>query len=1032
MIPSTDWFVNFYRQIVPKSPARQVWRKPLRQEHAVQRCESLEDRVMLSAVVNEIAAGNLQISGTEGGDEIEVRVENSVLILTVNGVSSNYSLSEYGTFQLDGLGGEDILRVEGTSTQETATFQTDTLLFNHAEFTIDAESFEKIDVYSHGGEDIALFRDSAGADNYFVHPEMASLRGMGYRSTAHGFTNQTANATEGGLDQAYLYDSEGDDTFDLAVTSSSITRTNFSSTLNGFEKVYAISQNGGNDQLSLATGPGNDTLVVHPEKTTLVYNNIMLTAIGFTDITVDGTNSGTDRAFVYDSEADDTVVMSPTSFSLTREGYSLTMDDFEKVQVYSNRGGNDSVTFNDSVLNDVFTAGPDYASMTSFWFKNYAYGFNTVIANSNAGGIDKAYLSGGSDKEEFSFDSVLAEMSNTGFSVTAHQFEVYHLNARTGGEDALTVTDSSADDIYVVRPTYSYMRNNGVLIYARGFSDILVNASVGGMDRAYFYDTTADDQFTITPDEVALLGTNFRNRATGFERVYAYSNYGGNDTMWIEGSDGDDHFHVKPEYARLVSGSSQSFAVGFETIHADAHSGENDVALFTDSTGNELFTEMGSYGQYETGDLTVYAHRFDSLKLYGNNGGSNRYRTMTELEAAFTKIGDWLYEEYSDLAIAGVVTIDSTNVNADVTFVDARTTSLQGIFAESVEIGYTKNGNNTSLAVSVSTDGNGDHQIIVELATDGNGDVTTTSAQITAAINNDANANALVMAIEEGDGSGVVDNNSILPVVLPDGVDGLERDVTLETPATAGVTTKLFDHRASAGTVTIDCANANADVTFTDARVTDLQGIFADAVDIEYVKTGNNTSLSVQAATDGNGDHTITVRLATDANGDVTSTAALISTAINNDAAANALVEALAEGDGSGVVDNASLPVVTLADGVDGGLGGGGLKFTDARTTLTQGIFTPKIFIEMTNQGHNQTLGATVETDSEGNHTIAIKLATDANGTITSTASEVEALLKNDNNINAFISTIAIPGYSWLVTETEKFQLSHGTNATFS
>lgn len=122
---------------------------------------------------------------------------------------------------------------------------------------------------------------------------------------------------------------------------------------------------------------------------------------------------------------------------------------------------------------------------------------------------------------------------------------------------------------------------------------------------------------------------------------------------------------------------------------------------------------------------------------------------------------------------------------------------------------------------------------------------------------------------------------------------------------------------AVAGSLAIDATNALADVTFTDARADADQGEFTPTIDVEYVKAGNSTALSVAVATDGNGDHTITVNLATDGNGDVTSTAAQIAAAVNGDANANALVSAAEEGVGSGIVDNASVVAAELTGGTD-------------------------------------------------------------------------------------------------------------------
>ncbi|MEZ6045778.1 MAG: flagellin, partial [Planctomycetaceae bacterium] len=95
-----------------------------------------------------------------------------------------------------------------------------------------------------------------------------------------------------------------------------------------------------------------------------------------------------------------------------------------------------------------------------------------------------------------------------------------------------------------------------------------------------------------------------------------------------------------------------------------------------------------------------------------------------------------------------------------------------------------------------------------------------------------------------------------------------------------------------------------------------------------------------------------------------------------------------------------------VGDGVD--QQDAGLVFTDARGSATgQGLFTNKISVQLADPGgNNQTLGATHTTEANGQETIVINLATNGNGTITSTADDVEALINGNATLNALVSAV--------------------------
>lgn len=98
--------------------------------------------------------------------------------------------------------------------------------------------------------------------------------------------------------------------------------------------------------------------------------------------------------------------------------------------------------------------------------------------------------------------------------------------------------------------------------------------------------------------------------------------------------------------------------------------------------------------------------------------------------------------------VSAAVTINMTNANADLTY----TATEAGTDGNSVNVTHVDPGV-ADAALSVTTFVK---SIIVSLATDANGDITSTAAEVKAAVNANADAAALATCDDEGDGSGVV------------------------------------------------------------------------------------------------------------------------------------------------------------------------------------------------------------------------------------------------------------------------------------
>jgi len=120
-----------------------------------------------------------------------------------------------------------------------------------------------------------------------------------------------------------------------------------------------------------------------------------------------------------------------------------------------------------------------------------------------------------------------------------------------------------------------------------------------------------------------------------------------------------------------------------------------------------------------------------------------------------------------------LIKIDMTNENADLTYI-ARETGESG---NSISVTHSDpSGNNQPLQVSI--DGT---DITISMATDSEGTITSTAAEVKAAVDAHSEASALVTVKIEGDGSGVV--NIVVKTMLSGGINGSGETGYIELPA---------------------------------------------------------------------------------------------------------------------------------------------------------------------------------------------------------------------------------------------------------
>jgi len=294
----------------------------------------------------------------------------------------------------------------------------------------------------------------------------------------------------------------------------------------------------------------------------------------------------------------------------------------------------------------------------------------------------------------------------------------------------------------------------------------------------------------------------------------------------------------------------------------------------------------------------------------------------------------------------------------------------------SVSIQFVENTNNSAASVSaINTDGSGNITIQIELG-DTAGTSSTTATDITNAIAANGTAASLVEIVD----------NSAVGTFSAGGAQTLTGGADSET------------------------------LTLTDNRATATEGAFATlggnlSIDLNQA-TGNGVATSATAATDADGNVTVSVVLGTDGSGNGNATLQDIANAIAADQTAGGAAEFIT---GSSTATNTVVSdsggAQLFTDGHDGT--NNDISFIDKRDDPTAGTLT----VDFDGSSANQTLAVAVNTTGDNND-IVVTLATDADGNVTSTAEEVAAAINGDSTAFALLEATAEGNGSELVSDT--------------
>lgn len=425
--------------------------------------ETLEDRTLLAAPVETISVdqsespfvrvngaldigavesqSSVVLNGTAGNDVVTISL-GSVYTVTINGALYTIGIpGSVSQITVHGLGGNDTLHAIGTAGVDNVTLHPGSLQLVGSGITVNADSFEIIDVATGGGQDTGFLWDSVGSDTYTASPTQATLAGPGFSNTVVGFRRAYAYSYAGGFDTASLSDSAGVDNFVGEEARSWLTGTSYYNSASRFDRVEAFS------------------------------------------------TSPYDLAMFWDSAGDDTFTLEPGEASLSGAGFNNIAHNFWRAYAYSYVGGTDEAHMYDSAANDRFIARDIRSTIQDATLSYYgsATRFEEVYSYAQNGGNDRADLYGNANNDMLVSVHGTTTMSASNYFYEVQGYEAVNGNAGAGGTDTATASDSAGNDYFLNIPSSSYVvRGDGSRVSLFNFLSVDFNSTWGGTDTAEF------------------------------------------------------------------------------------------------------------------------------------------------------------------------------------------------------------------------------------------------------------------------------------------------------------------------------------------------------------------------------------------------------------------------------------------------------------------------------------------------------------------------------------------------------------------
>ncbi len=337
----------------------------------------------------------LNLYGTPGEDTFSFVAGSTPSSWTVilNGVEQTVA-STITTINFDGMGGDDIVTLTGTSGVDNLYAAPSEITFEGTGYTINLSDVEDVTVDGKGGADVAELRDSAGTDTVVMKVDNTVMSGPGYSNAAFNFETVYAYSTNGGDDVAKLYDTAGNETFMGTPEYVRMEGDGFTHRAKGFRWAHGYST-GGSDTAELHDSAGNDKFKHRDGISKMFGAGFYVRAKNFSEVNAIADGGGDDDyARIFDTSSVDKFVGTPTSARMysTEADYDVTTEMFERVLTYSTAGGNDIARFYDSDDKEIFWGTSQKAIFSGDDFEITARKFEKVEATSTPGTGDIAKL----------------------------------------------------------------------------------------------------------------------------------------------------------------------------------------------------------------------------------------------------------------------------------------------------------------------------------------------------------------------------------------------------------------------------------------------------------------------------------------------------------------------------------------------------------------------------------------------------------------------------------------------------------------
>lgn len=717
--------------------------------------------------------------------------------------------------------------------------------------------------------------------------------------------------------------------------------------------------------------------------------------------------------------------------------------------------GQDSLTFNGTQANESFETEGSSLTLHGDKFTFTAGSMENIIINSG-GGDDVVEMLSASGSNTLNATPHTATMSGERYSNTANHFKTINAKVVNGYADA-TVGDSGGDDIFTVKPDYTSMTGTDYAVNLYGFGTVVGNSNIGGFDRAYFYDSDSVDTFTMTVDSATLTRSIISHTANGFNRTYGISRPGENDIAIINDTVGNDTVVMKHNQSYIAKNNIIAYANNFSKVTANSNAGGQDRVNQYDSSGDDTAI-MTPTSSTITGDgFQNIAYDFRQVNLYATKGGNDSV-TLNDSEGndKFDAKHNQSYmrgDGYSNYTFGfESIIANSENGGTDIAHLhdsfgaDVLTMSATSAVLTSEGLsnaaygfnrvyGYSRNGGNDTATVEDS-EGNdtyvarskysymreaGVYNYIV-----GYGDITanaTNGGTDRATLHDSSAYEELLITPTSTTMSRTGYSNQVngFERVYSDAKQGggdiatikgsTGNDYLIVKPGYSYLHSKGLESYAIGYEVVHAYANGGTNdiARFTDTAGNELfteMGTYAQYESEGMLVYAHNFD-SMELNGSAGGTNTIHD--------------------VENLDAAYSTIGTWLYSNGPFTIDTPATAGTSLFDSVNPF---SDLTFTDVRTTATQGVFTQTITIELLQSGNNTALSVSVLDDGDGNKTIRVNLATDANGDVTSTASQVANAI-NTNGLASTLLMASAEGTGSGIISTGTIQLGHGKNAIY-